>query len=713
MIEDRAATGADRVAGRVRYVDDIDLPGTVYAAFVHSTRVHARIVSADLSAALAADGVIDAISGQTTGLRLAGRALQDYPVLATDRVLFAGQRIAAVAADSREAAAAAAALVDVRYADLPPVLDVSHSRRAEAALFHHGYGSYIGSLPDRPSPNAQGYWYADHGNVRGVLDSGQHVISEDYAVDRSAAVPLESHSCLTWAHDGTIEVWATTKEPFNLRRQLAALCDVEVDKVLVHLVTLGGDFGAKGFPFVEAACCLLSMRTGRPVRHRMSFRAMLTSTSARHPALISLRTAVSAGRLCGVQANTTLDGGAFGGVKAAPMIVVPVIGAALGSYQAGAREERCVSYYTNSLPGGHVRSPGEFQMVFASESHVDTIARSLGDDPIAFRLRNARDDRVREVVGRVAAVTEAWADTRIAGGGLGIALCFRDTGPGSTSARCTSFADGRVVVEVCVPDQGAGAYDMFRRRAAGILGADLDAVTVAVVAAGADELLTDSGAGASRVTAIAGAAVSEACQRVRSRLAPDQAIGSPGWIPERLRQEGLDQVTEIGSAAAGWPAPQGVDVRSHGAVAVELTVDEGTGEIRLLRAAVVADTGRVLNPVGHRSQLEGGFVYGLSQALYERLSLTGGRVDAEGMRDYHLATASDIPPLEVHLVRPTGGDATPALSVGELVNVGVAPAIGNALFDAAGVRVTRLPLTPERVLRALWARPGVATRAGR
>lgn len=694
-----------RVSGAATYVADVRSPDALHIAFVHATVPHARITRIDVTAALACEGVVDVIVGDDIGETLLGRAIRDYPVLAGDRVLFAGQRVAAVAASGREQALIAAGLVEIDYAELPPVPDLTAAMALGEDLLHPRYDEYRGAVLDRPGPNTQGVWEILVGDVESALGAAEQIVDTTFRCARSHAAPIEPHSCLVSAGPDRIDVWSTTKEPENLRRLLAEVAGVDPGSVRVHLVPLGGDFGAKGFPFVEVACYALAVRTGRPVRHTMSYEEELTSTAARHPLTLRLRTAVGIdGRLSAVHAESALDGGAFAALKAVPMGVVPVIHAPFGSYGPLARHERCVSYYSTTLPGGHVRSPGEFQALFAAESQMDLIAAELGRDPVEFRLANARDDRVRRVVRELGSVVREWRSTAPPGAGIGVALCFRDTGPGRTTVRAVATPTG-VELQVTVADQGAGSYGTFRRLAAEALRVPVQAVHVRARSIGEDDALQDAGAGASRVTAVAGAAVIDACRALAARLGGVPAQTRGFWPSERLAGLGLACLDAEGSAAAGWPPPAGADLRSHAAIAVQLTVDQETGQLVLHRAVVVADTGRVINPVAHRGQLEGGFIYGLSQALLEELPVEDGYVTTASLGDYRIASSADIPPLEVRVLEPAEpGEAI--LSVGELANVGVAPAIANAIADAVGVRVTELPLTPERILRALEAGPG-------
>lgn len=695
------STGSARVRGAATYVADVRAQGALHVAFVYSTEPHARITRIDVTDALAMPGVADAITAQDIGKILVGRRLQDYPVLAADRVLFVGQRVAAVAATDRETARAAAALVEVDYEPLPTIFGVDEAAKGDEIL-HPDYADYTGAVADREGPNTQGVSRSEAGQVDAEFDAAQRVFEDTFTCARSHSAPMEPHSCLVSVTQGRVDVWATNKEPYKLRSVIAATAGLSPDAVRVHLSPLGGDFGSKGFPYAELACYALSARTGRPARHTMGYDEELTTTASRHALTVRLRTAVTDGVIRGFEEESLLDGGAFGALKPVPGVVVPLIGAAFGSYGVSSKRERCVTYYTNGLPGGHVRSPGEFQALFASESQVDIIATELGIDPIEFRLANAADDRVRRVLGELQAVVGDWNSdgTR----GVGVALSFRDVGAGATTVRCIATPEA-VEIHLSTPDQGAGSYTLFQRLAAETLAVPLTAVRIRAVPVGTDETLQDSGAGGSRVTAVAGGAVLDGCQALLAKLGgvPDQpGTAQPGtyWPAGRLAELGQSAVSAEGSSAPARSAGHDQESRSHAAVGVEVSVDAETGQVRVHRAVVVADTGRVLNPVAHRGQLEGGFIYGLSQTLLEELTVDEGQVTTGTLGDYRIISAADVPPLDIRVLPPDPDDDR-IRSVGELINIVVAPAVANAIFHAVGARLRELPLTPERIRKAM------------
>jgi CO/xanthine dehydrogenase Mo-binding subunit len=274
-----------------------------------------------------------------------------------------------------------------------------------------------------------------------------------------------------------------------------------------------------------------------------------------------------------------------------------------------------------------------------------------------------------------------------------------------TTVRCTATASG-VDIAMSVVDQGAGSYQVLRNLAAGTLSLPVEVIRIRPVTVGNDAALQDGGAGNSRVTAVAGTAVIDACRSLADKVGGVPERMREDWLARRLTAMGLAAVHAEGAAAVAPGAVSGVDVRSHGGLAVEVHVDHETGHVSVRRAFLVADTGRVLNPVAHRGQLEGGFLYGLSQAMFEELTVTDGHVGTDSLREYRLATAADAPPLEIRVLEPDPATGETILSVGELANLPVAPALANAIDDAAGARVRTLPINAERVLAALAHRSG-------
>lgn len=697
----------DRTHGTALFTADVASRTALHAAFAVSMEPRARIRSIDTSQALALPGVVAVLTGQDIGEHRLGRSLRDYPVLAVDRVLFTGQRVAAVAAWDVTTAREAADLIDIDYEPLPALLDAEAAAAADAPELHPDYHNYAGSPASRGGTNVQGGQLLEVGDTDPAFAECDSIHEHTFRLPRMHSAPLEPHGCLVEAGENAVHVHAAHKEPYKLRRDLALVSGRPQEDFVIHPVSIGGDFGAKGFPFVEATCYFLSVETGRPVRAILNYFEELTTTTSRHAGTMRLRTGLRRGRIHAHQAETLLDGGAFAGPKPRPTLIIPVVGVPLAPYAPPNRYERSVSMYTNNLPAGQVRSPGEFQATFVGESHVDVIAREHDEDPIEFRLRHSQVPEATKVLEEIRTVVAGWrselAPETSTSRGIGVSVFHRGTGAGRSVVTCD--ADERSVrLSVGAPDQGAGSYVAFQRMVADVLGVPVGAIEVRGL--GADPSLMDSGAGASRVTAVAGRACVEAARALLQELGrvPSASEEPSYWIGEQLAELGRASVHGRGE----WNVPRGATsevAAAHGSLAIDLTVDEETGVLDIHRAALVVDAGPVMNPLGHRGQLEGGFVYGLSQTLFEELVVEDGQVVTASLGDYKLASAGDVPPLEIRILPPEldeGADPYEAIrGVGELGNLGVAPAVANAVHDAVGVRILELPITADRIWSAI------------
>lgn len=695
-----------KVTGQVTFTADTARDDTLYAGFLLSPHPHARIRSVDKRPAFAMPGVRAVLTGADIGLHLLGRSLRDYPVLATDRVLFPGQRVAVVAAEDLKTAREAAGCIEVDYEVLDPVLDPEWAEDECAPDLHPGLQEYFGAGHRRGGKNVQGQERSAAGTGLSAFPECDTILDHEFTWPRTHAGPLEPHACHVIVSPEQVHVYSAHKEPFRLRRDLALVSGRAESEFAVEAINIGGDFGGKGSTFIEAACYFLALETGRPVMSVMTYLEMLTSTAARSPGVMRLRTGLKDGRIHAHQARTRWDGGAFAAIKPRPALVPPAVGVPLLPYDAPNRDEASICVYTNSLPSGQVRSPGDYQGTYAGECHIDMIARAMGQDSLQFRLDHVAVPEARRVLEGVSPIVARWrAEPRLArpghAAGIGVALFHRRTGTGTTRVRCLATSQ-HVELTVGVQDQGCGSFPTFAIRAAEVLRVPVDRVDVR--AAGAAQGLMDFGAGASRVTAVAGRACEEACFALLARLGEPPAAASPEvyWVGERLASLGETSV-EVEGEWTSKPGDPQYTAASHGAMAVDVDVEIDTGRVRIVRAAIVIYGGRVLNPAGYVGQIEGGFAFGLSQALYEDLAVEDGQVVTASLGDYKMACASDVPPLEIVILPQAEGDTT-IRGIGELANLGPAPAIANAIHDATGARITQLPITAERIWAAMAAR---------
>ena len=687
-----------RVTGRAQYSADVTQAEALHAAFLLSTESHARIVSIDTSQAESLEGVKAVITGQEIGARRFGRSLRDYPILAVDRVLFAGQRVAAVAAVDADTARRAVELIRVEYETLASILSLDDAMADNAPVLHPDLMSYVGIDEGHPDGNLQGgttYLVGDDIDV--AFDRCDWLLETVFTFDRNHSAPLETHACLVIPGDEETVVYSAHKEPYGLRRSLGYLTGEPEDHFTVAPVHIGGDFGSKAAPYLEAACFLLARKAGHPVRARMSYYEELTTTSARHQGSMRIRTGVKCGRMHAFELEAVVQGGAFGALKPQPVRIVSFVKVGMAHYDVPNRDERSVAVYTNTLPAGHVRSPGEFKAIFACESQIDLVARQLGHDPIEFRMAHTSEPRVQRILHGLREIVTRWSDGLDVDSGIGISLCDRSAGSGRTRVLVEADTSG-VHVAIPVPDQGSGMYAVFQNIVASTLGIRTSDVTIDAV--GTDPQLTDKGAGGSRVTSVAGGACVKACQTLLNQLdRRPKAESQTYWLAERLQELGKTSVSAQGEM---WTHDRGTP--TYGGVAVQVAVDRLTGKVTVQRAEFLIDVGRVWNEVGFRGQIEGGFVYGLSQTLYESLGVEDGQVITASLGDYKIACIADVPPLKVTILPPHDLDREASDirgGVGEIGNLGVPAAIANAIHNAVGVRVTSLPITSESIWRLL------------
>jgi CO/xanthine dehydrogenase Mo-binding subunit len=703
---ERRLDGDDKTNGTTKYTGDISFPGALESAFVRSPYPHARIRSVDTSRASALPGVRAVITGaDVNGARL-GRRLQDWPVLCWDRVLFVGDRVAAVAADTRAIADEAVRLIQVDYAELPALLDMDAALAPDAPALHPDTASYRflegrGPRPSGPHANHQGYVREAHGgDVDAAFATAFRVFEHEFTTPRIHQLALEAHAAVVWIEGDRVHVVSTNKAPFTLRSQMAAGLGLAPDRIVVDNGPIGGDFGGKGLSTDEYALYFLAKATGRPVRAITRMADELSTMNPRHASRVRLRTGVDAeGRIVAHESKALFDGGAYAAGKPTPRLMVEGGVQTLEGYRVPASRHEAAVVYTNQVPGGHMRAPGQPQNVFASESHLDIIAGALGITPLELRRRNAartgdpitsgvpwHGPDLHALLDRAAKEIGAERE-REPGRGVGFCIGVRHVGTGSATISLRLDRDGTIEVTTGVGEQGGGQHTLIQRIVAATL--ELDPSRVRVRRLDTDSPM-DPGIGGSRVTPVHGGAALAAATALQQKLGGKTVAESAAAL-------GSGESIAVSAKFDANAADHGACVQ-----AVEVTVDLATGTVRVIDAVAVVDVGQVINPVLLRGQLEGGFVYGLGMALTEDLALEDGRVRASNLGDYKLPTIADVPPLRIiHQSDHQGVGPYGSRSSGELLNPGVPAAVANAVHDASGARVHTLPITAERVWTAL------------
>ena len=725
--------GAEKVSGKLRYAADFEIPGSLCAKILRTSLPHARIVKIDKSKAERLPGVRAIITGADIPAVMVGLRMKDMPLLATERVRYVGEPVAAVAADSAEIAEEAMNLIDVQYEALPYVTDPVEAIRPGAPVLHDNPGAYK-NAPERSTelPNIQSYGHWSNGDVDAGFKKAARVFEHTFRTPLGFHGYIEPHACTVQVHDdGQIEIWASNKAPFTLRDRFARDLGLDPAKVKVHILPVGGDFGGKTSVVEAPVCYFLARRTGKPVKMVLDYTEELTAISHRHPAVITLRTGVDDdGKLCALHARAIFSGGGYAALKANAEVTVQGPRRVASYYRIPAIQVETICAYTNQVPCTQTRTPGSPQTTFAMESQIDIIARELGMDPVEFRMKNLLDDGdatpfgqklkgivVKDIL-KKALDTSGWKKPKGKNVGRGVAVYERPSGAGKSGAAITIEPDGRVNVHLGVPDVGPGIHTVVQQIVSEVL--DIPMVRVSVRVEDTDKSPFDSGTGGSKSTNSVGTAAYQAVVEIKDKIVATAAVRL-GCKPEDLRgvnggftvpgqkpvqfadlmrlavEENHGAITHLSVYE-----PSRAAITSFAAQVAEVEVDSGTGQVKVKKLTTVHDSGTVLNHLSYQGQIDGGVVTGLGFALMEDNSLIDGKMATANLGEFKMATIADVPKLTTVLMQDaTGPTPYQGKAIAEIPNVPTAAAIANAIEDAVGVRLHNLPLTSEKVYAAL------------
>jgi CO/xanthine dehydrogenase Mo-binding subunit len=725
---DERIDGWGKVTGGTRYAADIVRRDMIYAKVLRSPHPHARIVSIDTRGAQALPGVHAVLTAQDIPDYLLGRAMRDMPILARDKVRFVGEKVAAVAADSAQAAEAALALITVVYEELPAIFDPIEAIQPGAPLLHEpewvrAHKTPAQQVADYPNSVSNPIYGASEAEVEAAIAAAPHVFEHEFHTPIQHQLYLEPH-CATVEVDaqGVAHVWASNKAPYLLLDYLREGMGLTRQEMDIQILPLGGDFGGKGSFMDIPLAYLLAKATGRPVRIQMTMTEELIAGNPRHAATIRIRSGIDTnGRLLARWVRTYYNSGAYAAFKPAVDATLPrVLRGGLAAYAVPPvwRVEGHM-VYTNTVPCGHMREPGGAQPIQAIEQHLDLCARALGLDPLDIRLINApieprQEDRggagtipkAQEAL-RVAADMIGWQDPKPAGVGRGIALVEISNSPANDyTNRLILQRDGRVVMHTPVVEQGSGMLTVFRQLVAEKMHVSVDQVDIVQTM----EEDYDRGVGGSRVTRIVGRMIAIMGERLQKRMA-ELVAELDGWPVEDIGIESggfrtpdgaLHPFAEVAALSARemveilryTPQPQDV-VETYSAFAAEVHVDPETGQVTTRRATCAVEVGKVINVMGHRGQIDGGMAQGIGYALLEGQHYEDGQPSLHNLHEYRIPTVMDMPAFEVRLLDPV-----PELGItpiGEGPNCGMAAALGCAIMDVVNGPIDT-PIHPERLV---------------
>ncbi len=753
----RKVDGVQLVTGRPAFTDDIHVPGMLYGKILPSPYAHARIRNIDTRKAKALPGVHAVLTYKDVPRVPHTTAGQAWPepspydtYLLDSKVRFVGDRVAAVAAETRAIAEQALKLIEVDYEVLPAVLDMEQAMAPGAPMIHDEPDST--KIYDA-AHNIAAHIYREIGNVDEAFRQADHIFEGEFRTGRQQHCSIEPHVTIAWldAHSRLV-IRSSTQVPYHCRRQVAMILQIPVSRIHVIKPRIGGGFGGKQEMLLEDICGALALATGRPVKIEYTREEEFHMARSRHPQILRMKMGVKRdGTVIASHLKVLATTGAYGshsstvqgntGSKVLPL------------YRAPNLRFECDVVYTNAPVAGAFRGYGCPQGFFAQESMADEIAYKLGIDPVDFHQKNAIRlgdiDRLSAQLGEgkeglprvirscglpqcieLGAEAIRWKERRAAPPqpghlkrGVGMAATMQGSGIAGidwASAFIKMNEDGAFFLQVGASDVGAGADTVLAQIAAETLGVTLDKI---IITSGDTDITPfDVGAYASSTTIISGGAVKKTAEKVRAQVlaiasrmletpVEKLACGNNAVFVESQPEKRVS-IGDVALQALYKEKTQVMDGASHfntdspppfSVTFADVEVDTQTGHVRVLHLATAVDPGVAINPMQAEGQVEGAVTQGLGFALIEELVLDeAGRPRNASFLDYKIFSAKDMPKLSTILVttdEPLGPYG--AKSVSEVPINGPAPAIANAIFHATGVRIRKLPIRPEELLCAL------------
>jgi len=717
---------ATKVTGRALYADDIVLPRTLHCKILRSPHPHARILSIDTSGARRIPGVVAVITGTDLPIKFGILPVtQDERALEHEKVRYVGDPIAAVAALEEEIAAAACDAIAVEYEVLEPVMTIDAALQKPKDEPIQDYGG--------PN-NVHKFVALEFGDVDAGFGRAEVIREDVFFFQGNTHLPMEQHSAIATYVDGKVTLWSSTQVVHYVHRALSKVLELPMHRIRVIGAAHGGGFGGKTDPFAhEIIVCKLAMMTGRPVKCTLTREEVFYAHRGRHPVLMWVRTGVTHdGRITAMHFRSALDGGAYGSYGVASTFYTGALQPV--TYDIPAYRFEGCRVFTNKPPCGPKRGHGTPQPRFALELHLEKIAHDIGLDPVELKQRNFVKPNTRTV--NWLRVTSCGLDectervikasrfhdrkTRV-GRGMGFAISSYLSGAG-TAIYWNDMPHSEVQIKVdrggvtayCgAMDIGQGSDSVLATIIAEELG--LQPADIRLVTADTDTTPIDLGSYSSRVTFMAGNAALEAARKMRAMLV--EAVQASGRAIDDVTFEQASVLAEARfgtlTSAGSYTPPKiagpykgsGVGpspAYSYSACVVDLDADPRTGLIHVNKVWIAHDVGRAINPLLVEGQVEGSVYMGLGEALMEEQTFRKGLHKWPSMLEYKSPTFLDIPEIETFIVEtidPEGPYGAKEAGQGPLLPV--PPALCSAVFDALGVWIDEIPVTPEKVLEAL------------
>jgi CO/xanthine dehydrogenase Mo-binding subunit len=724
----RRVDGIEKATGKAKYTGDLAIPGMIEGKFLRSPYAHARIRSIDTREAEASPGVVAVVTSKdlTDISPYIGRGKnKDQPIIAVDRVIFAGQPVAAVAALDRAAAEEALGRIAVNYEELPAVIEVDEAIADGAPLVH---------------PFAEKNICFQTELVKGDVEKGfagaDEIFDDCFEFPMIYHYSMEPHTAIAQVDSDGINIWTSTGHPFGVRQEIAEVFHYPLSKIRVHVNFVGGAYGGKSGAKIEPLVVALARKAQRPVRVVQNVSEAM-ATCRRHAIKCKVKTGVRKdGTLVAKQAKIYLNTGAY--AETGPIVTGRTLTRILGPYRYPHLKINAYCIYTNTVSAASFRSIGGPQTAWATESQMDIIAQRLGIDPVELRLKNLvhKGEEIRPQYrpldadlfkGLKLVVDKLGWDGPVTKDGRGRGVGFGTTDPGAPLASTSTvhvLSDGSVVLLCGTVELGQGAKTVMSQIVAEELSVPFDRVTVRPI----DTAFTpfDRSTGSSRSTTVMGKAVELAGSDARRQIlelamehfeCPEEAItlkdgeaiagGKKVSYGELIHRHFAMQGGEIvgcGYAHSGMaPSPANPLFWEIGIGAVEVDVDWETGKVHVKKYVTATDAGKALHPLQCEGQDEGSAIMGFGHTFYESYQFDGGQIINSSLVDYKVPGFDDVPDeFESILIEDANGPGPyGAKGLGEGGIIPVAPAVANAIAWSTGARIKELPLTPERVWRAI------------
>lgn len=742
----------EKVTGRAEYIDDLYRPGMLHAAILGSPHAHARILSYDVSEALAAPGVVGVITGDDVPDGRMGAFIKDEHALAKGKVLYLGEPVAALAAETLAQARAAINLIRVEYEELPAVLSPEEGLAEGAPVLHEQLDSYVKVFDAGSTGNLCSRTELSEGDVEAAWADCAVIVEDEFTTEPQAHVAMEPCGALAEVDaQGRVTLWSANQSVFRVQANVCESLKLPMSKLRSLTPRVGGGFGNKMEPHIQPLTVALALKTGRPVKCVLTREEDFEIVRARHPFKIRMKTGADAkGRLIARDCEVLLDCGAF--ADDSPGVLGYALLMSGGPYRIPNQRARGKLVYTNKLRFGAYRGFGNPQVSFAGEQQIDQIAQRLGLDPLEIRRRNMLQEGDRWFVGpkidsnglagcldalEKAAAWGARPMSRKQDGklrGRGLAVSAHISGLLGTGAIVRMLEDGTISLNTGATDIGQGSDTVLAQICAETLQVPVEMVSVA--SPDTDGSPYNWGTTASRVTYTTGRAVAGAAREVLKQVMEHASemldvpvdeldLREGGRIAVKGSNEDLPFAAISGRAhwakggpivgshtlvfdepthdpkraiALGLPFPQ-IGVFSFGATLSDIEIDTVTGQTRVAEAWSALDVGRAINPRLVEVQIEGGYVQGMGFALYEEMVWDGPRLVNPSLMDYKIPTSADAPHVHSIVVEdPQPNGPFGAKGAGEIGLNAVPASIANAVNAALGGISTALPLTAERIL---------------